>query len=73
MENPTVTLTQERYEKLQDTETRVNVIAEMIMNNEILRQEDILLYLGFGNLAEKYKDREKEKLRKVQQRNASIN
>ena len=73
MENPTVTLTQERYEKLQDTETRVNVIAEMIMNNEILRQEDILLYLGFENLAEKYKDREKEKLRKVQQRNASIN
>lgn len=73
MENPTVTLTQERYEKLQDTETRVNVIAEMIMNNEVLRQEDILLYLGFGSLAEKYKDREKEKLRKVQQRNASIN
>ena len=73
MENPTVTITQDRYEKLQDTETRANVVAEMIMNNQYLSNEDILLYLGFEKMAEKHKERQEEKRRREQRCNASIN
>lgn len=73
MEYPTVTISQDRYEQLQDTETRVNVVVEMLMNDSILLGEDILLYLGFEKAAKEYKERQEEKLRKGHRCNASIN
>ena len=65
----TVTITQDRYEQLLDMESRVHIIAQMIMNENYVSMEKILLYLGCLSQYETFK----EKIRKEQQQNASIN
>lgn len=42
----TVTIKQDRYEQLLDTETRVDVAVNMICDSDFLRTEDILRILG---------------------------
>lgn len=42
----TVTIDVDRYEDLLDTETRVNVAVERIINQKFVRTEDILRILG---------------------------
>ena len=42
----TVTIPLGRYEELLDTETRVNVAVECIVNNKYIDNEDILRILG---------------------------
>lgn len=41
-----VTISMERYRELLDTETRVNVAVERIINQKYIRTEDILRILG---------------------------
>ena len=74
MENAsTVTITQKRYESLQDTETRVHVLVDMLMNEIYVDKEKILLYLGFEVEHQKLRDKKAEQERKEQIRNANIN
>ena len=42
----TVTIDLDRYEDLLDTETRVNVAVERIINQKYIRTEDILRIFG---------------------------
>lgn len=41
-----VTITQRRYEQLLDTETRVDVVVERIINKDYFEIEDVLRILG---------------------------
>ena len=42
----TVTILQERYERLLDLETRVDVVVERMTNDEYCKIEDVLRILG---------------------------
>lgn len=46
METETVTISLDRYECLLDTETRVDVAVERIVNDRYIENEDILRILG---------------------------
>lgn len=56
----TVTIKQDRYEQLLDTETRVDVAVNMICDSDFLRTEDILRILGTERAIERA-----EELRKI--------
>ena len=49
----TVTIKQDRYEQLLDTETRVDVAVNMICDSDFLRTEDILRILGTDRAIER--------------------
>lgn len=73
MEEPVVTIPQWRYEALLDTESRVHVLVQMLMNETYVDKGNILLYLGQAKAYKEFKENEAEKQRKEQIRNASIN
>ena len=66
----TVTIKQDRYEQLLDTETRVDVAVNMICDSDFLRTEDILRILGTERAiecADNMRREEEERLRKYRE------
>ena len=58
----TVTIKQDRYEQLLDTETRVDVAVNMIYDSDFLRTEDILRILGTDRAIERAEELHKKDL-----------
>ena len=58
----TVTIMQDRYEQLLDTETRVDVAVQMICDSDFLRTEDILRILGTERAIERADELHKKDL-----------
>ena len=58
----TVTIKQDRYEQLLDTETRVDVAVNMICDSDFLRIEDILRILGTDRAIERAEEMHKKDL-----------
>ena len=58
----TVTIKQDRYEQLLDTEARVDVAVNMICDSDFLRTEDILRILGTDRAIERAEEMHKKDL-----------
>ena len=69
----TVTIKQYRYEQLLDTETRVDVAANMICDSDFLRTEDILRILGTERAIEKAEELHKKDLEERKRFEESMN
>ena len=56
----TITINQDRYERLLDTETRVDVLLDVIRGENFITIKDIFRILGYTEDARRIEEKERE-------------